>query len=170
MLARPHRVPPNRTCRVDVLAADARVGVASVLKLYRCCHATDIRGVTRSLTPGRFERGNCSRGIRSSVSFAERQSRGDLCCCPSSVGHPAAGAVITRSDEPICIRTPRTIAIRNSAGTSPRRCPRSVTSLNACKAMIVPCTALDHTVNQIMLLCASGSRDARRREWSHRLR
>src|SRR5262245_51682572 len=78
-------------------------------------------------------------------------------------GHGVAVAVVTRSDEPVRMRTPSTMAIRNSAGTSPRRCPRSAWSLNACQAMIAPWTTLDHTVNQIRLLCASGSCDAIRR-------
>jgi hypothetical protein len=33
-----------------------------------------------------------------------------------------------------------------------------------CTAMIPPCTMLDHTVNQIRLLCARGFRDANHQE------
>jgi hypothetical protein len=59
------------------------------------------------------------------------------------------------------INAARMIATKNSAGTSPNRCPRSPASLKDWTPMIVPCTTLDHTVNQMMLLWASGFLDAK---------
>src|SRR4029453_3075890 len=54
---------------------------------------------------------------------------------------------------------PSTIATRNSAGTSPSRCPWCAAGID-CTAMMPPCTTLDHTVNQIKLRWACGSLDA----------
>ncbi|MNP11239.1 hypothetical protein D3C76_1034160 [compost metagenome] len=48
-----------------------------------------------------------------------------------------------------------------SAGTSPAKCPICPGWVTVWTAMIAPCTALDHTVNQIRLRLANGSRAAR---------
>ncbi|SRR5712691_2988024 len=60
-------------------------------------------------------------------------------------------AVLQAAVAPRGVSTPRTIATRISANTSPQRCPMCSGFSKDCAAMIPPCTTLDQTVNQIRL-------------------
>ena len=52
------------------------------------------------------------------------------------------------------------MAASNNAATSPHRCPMWWPDWKSSTAMTTPCTMLDHTVNQIRLMLASGRRAA----------
>jgi hypothetical protein len=62
------------------------------------------------------------------------------------------------------VRKARTAATKNSANTSPQRCPIWSACMKDCSAIIPAWTTLDHTVNQMRLKCAPGLRLAIKRK------